>query len=143
MIFSQATSSIHAITRGQTDAAPATQRRLEQTPVQTIRSAGDDAKRAIERTQHPVELVAAAQDVTRCRNDAVGALPAAEPRILLDPVNGEFAGPAENRKHRAVFEEIDGVIAPFARGDFAPVKTENAVKLSPAEGDLACGGGRA
>ena len=87
--------------------------------------------------------MAAAQDMTGCRNDAVGALPALQARIFLDPVNGEFGGAAENGKHGAVFQKIDRVVPPFTGCDFAAVETENAVKLAPAESNFACGGGRA
>ncbi len=103
---------------------------------------GDDAERAVERAEHAVELLAAAQDMAGGRNHAIGALPAAEFWIFLDAVDRHFRGAAENRKHRAVLEEIDGVIAPLAGGDFAAVEPQNAVELAPAEGYLACGGGR-
>src|SRR5271170_2728915 len=108
-----------------------------------MRSAGDHAKRAVERAEYAIKLLAAAQNVTGRRDYAVGALPASKPRILLDAINGEFAGAAENGEHSPVLEKIDGVITPLAGGDLAAVKAENAVKLAPAEGDLACGGGRA
>src|SRR5580700_8625195 len=80
--------------------------------------------------------------MTGRRNHAVGALAPAEPRIFLDAVDGNLRGAAENRKHRAVFEKIDGVITPFAGGDHAAVKAENAVELTPAEGHHTRGGGR-
>src|SRR5580658_1925855 len=81
--------------------------------------------------------------MARGRNHAVGALLASKARILLDTVNGKFGGAPEHGKYRAIFQEIDGVVAPFTRGDLAAVETENAVKLAPAEGYLGCGGGRA
>src|ERR1700689_4670095 len=77
------------------------------------------------------------------RNHAVGALPALQPGILLDPVNGKIAGMAEDRKHRTVAEEVDCVIAPLPGRDFAAIEAEDSVKLAPAEGHLACGDGRA
>src|SRR5208282_3841542 len=78
--------------------------------------AGDDPERAVERAEHAVELPASAQDMAGCRDDAVGALPTSEPWIFFDPVDGKFAGTTENGKHRAIPEEIDGVITPFAGG---------------------------
>src|SRR6516225_5878336 len=77
------------------------------------------------------------------RHHAVGALTAGAARTLLDAVDREFAGAAKNGKHRAVFEEIDSVVAPLAGGDLAAVETENPVEFAPTEGDLDCGGGRA
>src|SRR5262245_28490356 len=87
--------------------------------------------------------MAAAQDVPGCRDDAVGALPARQAGILFDPVNRKFGGAAEDRKDGAIFEEIDGVIAPFTGRNLAAVETENAIKLAAVERHLACGGGRA
>ena len=81
------------------------------------------AERTIERAEHAVELMAAAHDMASGRNHAIGALAAAEFRVLLDPVNRHLRGPAEHRKHGAIFEEIDCVITPFAGGDFAAVET--------------------
>jgi hypothetical protein len=105
-------------------------------------STRNDPQRAVEGAEHTLELLAAAHDVTRCGDHAVSTLSAPKPWVLLDPINREFAGAAENRKYRAIFEEIDGVITPFAGSDLAAIETENAIKLTPAEGNLACGGGR-
>src|SRR5581483_7524273 len=104
-------------------------------------SARHQPQRTVERAEHAVQFVAAAQDVSGRRDHAVGALPALQPRILLDAIERHFGGVAENRKHRAVFEEIDGVIAPLAGGDFAPIETENAIELAPGECHLAGGDG--
>src|SRR5580704_17383807 len=76
------------------------------------------------------------------RNHAEGALAAAEFRVLLDAVDRNFAGAAENRKYRAVFQEIDCVITPLAGGDLAAIKAKDAVELAPAESHFACGGVR-
>src|SRR5271157_2916679 len=81
--------------------------------------------------------------MTRCRDDAVGALSTSKPRVFFDPVDGKFAGATENGKHRAISKEIDGVVTPFAGSDLAAVQIENSVTLAPAEGNLAGGGGRA
>ena len=73
----------------------------------------------------------------------IGALAARQFRIFFDAVERHFRCAAEHRKHRTVFQEIDGVIAPFAGGDLAAVKIENAVEFAAAEGDLVHGGGAA
>ena len=75
------------------------------------------------------------------RDHAVGALLARQPRIFLDAVERDFGGAAEDRKHRAVFQEIDRVIAPLAGCDHAAIEAENAVEFAPGEGDLAGDGG--
>src|SRR5580704_3377882 len=103
----------------------------------------DQTHRPVERTKHTLELMAAAQDMTGCRNDAVRALPARQAGILFDPVNREFGGASENGKDGAVFQKIDRVVPPFTRCDLTAVETENAVKLAPAKSNFACGGGRA
>jgi L-amino acid N-acyltransferase YncA len=50
----------------------------------------------VERAEHPVELVAAADDMAGGRNHAVGALAAAEFLVLLDPVDRHFRGAAKH-----------------------------------------------
>src|SRR5262249_39182628 len=89
---------------------------------------------------HRVELVAAAHDQTRRRDHAIGALPARELRTFLDAVDRNFGGAAEHGEHRAVLEEVDGVVTPFAGGDLAAVKAENAVELAPVESEWVWGG---
>src|SRR5262245_60011598 len=84
--------------------------------------------------------MSAAYDATGRRDDAVGALPTRQLRAFLDAVDRDLAGAAEHGKHRAVLEEIDGVVAPFTGGDLAAVETEYAVELAPVEGHSACGG---
>src|SRR5262249_17849618 len=49
-------------------------------------------------------------------------------------------GAAKHGEDRAVLEEVDGVVTPFAGGNLAAVKAENAVELAPVESDSACGG---
>src|SRR5262245_13821122 len=105
-----------------------------------IWSAGHHAQRFVDRAQHAVELVSAAHDETGRRDDAVGALPTRQFRALLDAVDRNLAGASKHGKHRAVLEEIDGVVAPFTGGDLAAVETEDAVELAPVEGHSACGG---
>jgi hypothetical protein len=95
----------------------------------------------VERAQHALELAAAAQDQAGRGNHAVGALTALEPRIFLDAVDRDLAGMTKHRKHRAVVEEINCVIAPLAGRDLAAIETKNAIKFAPAEGNLAGAGG--
>src|SRR5215207_10054582 len=77
----------------------------------------------------------AAQDEPGRRDHAVRALLAGKPRIFLDAIERDFGSAAENRKHRAVLQEVDGVIAPFAVGDHAAVEIENAVEFEAVERD--------
>src|SRR5262249_57578077 len=84
--------------------------------------------------------MAAAHDQTCRRDHAIGALPARELRTFLDAVDRNFGGAAEHGEDRAVLEEVDSVVTPFAGGDLAAVKAENAVELAPVESDSAGGG---
>src|SRR5499427_2001722 len=84
--------------------------------------------------------MAAPYDQTCRRDHAIGALSARELRTFLDAVDRNFGGAAEHGEDRAVLEEVDGVVTPFAGGDLAAVKAENAVELAPVESDSACGG---
>ena len=93
-------------------------------------------QRLVEHAQHAVEFVAAAQDQAGRRDHAVGALLARQLRIFLDAVDRHFGGAAEHRKHRAVFQKVDRVIAPLAGGDHAAIEIENAVEFAAVEGDL-------
>src|SRR6202790_5482971 len=128
-----------ALARHRADAAPARARRYRAAVKPLARH---HAQRAVERAEHAVEFLTAAHDVPGGRNHAEGPLAAAELWILLDAVDRHFRGAAENRKHRAVFEEIDGVITPFAGGDFASIEPQSAVKFAPAERHFAGGGVR-
>src|SRR5258706_15463321 len=89
--------------------------------------------------------MATAQDQAGGRNHAIGALLACQPRIFLDAVDRNFGSAPEHRKDRAVFQEIDGVIAPFAVGNHSPVQIENAAELETIERYPArqCSGGTA
>jgi hypothetical protein len=60
---------------------------------------------------------------------------AGEPRILLDAIERDFGGAAEHRKHGAVLQEVDGIVAPFAVGDHAAVEIENAIEFEAVERD--------
>ena len=94
---------------------------------------------SIER-QHAVEFLAAAHDQAGGGDHAVGPLFARELRVLLDPVDRDFAGAAEHGKHGPVAEKVDGVVAPFAGGDLPSIEPEDAVEFTPVEGHPACGG---
>ena len=69
-------------------------------------------------------------------DDAVGALLLLQLRILFDAVERHFRRAAKHRKHRAVFQKVDGVIAPFAGRDHAAIEIENAIEFAAVEGDL-------
>src|SRR4051812_22124900 len=79
--------------------------------------------------------MAAAQDQPgRCYH-AVHALLAREPRIFLDAIDRHFRGAAEYRKHRTVLQEVDGIVAPLAIGDHAPVQIQNTIEFKTIERD--------
>src|SRR5882757_8490841 len=84
---------------------------------------------AVDHQQHPIQFLAAAQDQPARRDHAVDALLAREPRVFFDAVDRHFGSAAEHREHRAVPQEIDGIIAPFAIGDHAPIQIENAIEF--------------
>src|SRR5207249_11134007 len=90
---------------------------------------------AIDRQQHTFEFVAAPQDQAGRRDHAVHALLARQPRIFLDAVDRDLGGAAEYRKHRAVFQKVDRVVAPFAIGDHAPIQIEDTVEFETIERD--------
>src|SRR5256885_17255709 len=90
---------------------------------------------AVDHQQHALEFVAAAQDQSGRRDHAVHALLAREPWIFLDAVDRNLGGAAEYRKHRAVFQKVDGVVAPFAIGDHAPIQIEDTVEFETIERD--------
>src|ERR687897_2086463 len=83
--------------------------------------------------------MAAAQDQPGGGDHAIGALSAGEARVLLDAVERDFGGAAKYRKHRAVFQKIDGVIAPLAGSDHAAIEAQDAVEFAAVEGDAAAG----
>src|SRR4051794_26125696 len=77
--------------------------------------------------------MAAAQDQAGGGDHAVGALLARQPRILLDAVDRHFGSAAEDREHRAVFQEIDRVVTPFAVGDHASIEIEDTIEFETVE----------
>src|SRR6267142_3718438 len=83
--------------------------------------------------------MAALQDQAGDRHDAEDALASRQLRVFLDAIDRHFRGPAEHREHRPVLQEIDGIVAPFAGGHLATIEPEDALELSPAEGDLVAG----
>src|SRR5216684_978898 len=88
---------------------------------------------AVDYQQHAIEFVAAAQDQPARRDHAVDPLLAREPRIFFDAIDGYFGGAAEYREHRAVLEKVDGVVAPLAIGDHAPVQIQNTIEFETIE----------
>ncbi len=69
---------------------------------------------------------AAAHDQAGRRDDAVGALPPREPGIFFNAVDRKFRSAAEDRENRAVPQEVDGIVTPFAGRHLAAVETEDA-----------------
>jgi hypothetical protein len=55
---------------------------------------------------------------------------------FLNSEERHLAGAAEDREHRDLIEEIDGIVAPFAGRDHATIESENAVQLGPLEANL-------
>src|SRR5262245_53519541 len=81
--------------------------------------------------------MAALHDQAGCRDHAVDALLARQPRILLDTVDRHLGRAPEDREHRAIFQEVDRIVAPFAGSDHPPIESENAVQLTAVECNLA------
>src|SRR5437660_10696760 len=77
--------------------------------------------------------MAPTQDQPARRDHAVHALLAREPRIFFDAIDRHFGGVAEYRKHRAIPEKIDGVVAPLAIGDHAAIQIEDSIELETIE----------
>src|SRR3954471_21641054 len=100
----------------------------------------DHAQRCFDSVQHAIELVAAPHDQAGGGDHAVGALSARKLRIFLDAIDRDFRGAAEHGEHRAVLEEVDGVIPPLTGRHLAAVQTENSVELAPVERHAARGG---
>src|SRR5437899_7961095 len=84
--------------------------------------------------------MAAAHDEAGCRHHAVNAVSARQLGTLLDAVDRDFAGAAKHGENRAVTQEVDGIIAPFAGGDLAAIEPENAIELAPVESHASRGG---
>src|SRR6201987_4722790 len=107
-----------------------------------IMSAHHYPQRAVKRAEHPIQLLASTQDVSGRRNNAVGAMAARQLGIFFDAVDRNFAGAAEHRENRAIFEEIDGVIAPLAGRNLAAIKPQEPVELAAAERHFVSGDAR-
>src|ERR1700761_582602 len=73
------------------------------------------------------------QDKPTGSNDAVLSLFGAELGPLLDSEQRHLAGPAKNRKNSNLFQEIQGVIAPFAGGDHPAIDGKDSVELAAVE----------
>ena len=83
--------------------------------------------------------VAAFEDRSGCRDQCVGALSAGKPRLLDDTVERYFRRAPEYRKHGALAQVVDGIVAPFAVGDAAAVNLENLVEFGAIEADRCSG----
>src|SRR6202022_2903459 len=77
--------------------------------------------------------MAAAQDQPARRDHAVDALLARQPRIFFDAVDRHFGSAAEYREHRAIFEEVDGIVAPLTIGDHAPIQIQDTIEFETIE----------
>jgi malonate transporter and related proteins len=64
-----------------------------------------------------------------------GALFARQLRAFFDTIKRHLRGPAKNTEHRNVFQTINGVVAPIARGNKLAVNAENAGQFRTGEGD--------
>src|SRR5260221_316167 len=73
--------------------------------------------------------MAAAQDQPACRDHAVDALLAREPRIFFNAIDRNFVSAAEHREHRAVSQKVDRIVAPLAVGDHAPIQIQDAIEF--------------
>jgi len=82
----------------------------------------------LEYREHAMKIVTALEDEAGGRHDAVGALPPRQPRALLDAVEGYIAGVAKGGEHCLLAPKIDGVVAPFAGGDLAPIEIEDRLR---------------
>ena len=89
---------------------------------------------------HGLEFVAALEHAAILDGHHVLALLVPELGVLLNHVERPLGGALVDREQRPVLEEIDGVIAPLASGDFASIQIEDAVELAPVEGNSVCGG---
>ena len=81
--------------------------------------------------------MAAFEHAARSGDHGIGALTSCKRRILDDSVEGNFGRAPEYGEHRAVLQELDRIVAPFAGGDHTPVKMQDSVELAPLESDPA------
>src|SRR5262245_2809279 len=79
--------------------------------------------------------MAALEDMAGGRNQRIGSLPARQLRLLDDTVKGGFGCAAEDREDRLLAELVDGVVPPFALGDFPAIDAENLIQLPAVEAD--------
>src|SRR6185295_8943436 len=70
------------------------------------------------------------------RNDRICALSPTKCCILFDAIERHFGRPPENRKHRAVLQEGDCIIAPLAGCDFSSIQFEDSHQLTTIESYL-------
>lgn len=83
----------------------------------------------VEDADHLGEVMAALQDCSCGCDYLIGALLAGELGVFLDPKERDFAGPSEDREDGFVFEAINGVVPPIARGHFTSIEVQDHVKL--------------
>ena len=69
-------------------------------------------------------------------DDAVSTLLASEFGILLDAIECHFAGASIDGKDGAIFQMVDGIIAPFTISDLKAVNSQNGRQFPAIETDL-------
>src|SRR5687768_13648346 len=99
--------------------------------------------RLVEDPENGGELVSTAEDHAGRGNDPIGALPAGEAGHFLHTEHGRFTGAPEDREDGAIFEMVDGVVAPLPFCDLAAIDPEDRVELPAVERHLARYAGRA
>src|SRR5262245_48871920 len=94
-----------------------------------LRAAIHEPHRSFQNAEDALQVGTAPRAQSGRRHDAVGPLLVSEPRILFYTVERPLARTAEYREHSLAALEVDGVIAPLARRDFAAVDGENLPEL--------------
>ena len=87
----------------------------------------------VEDFEHLGQFMAALEHQPAGRDHGILALACAQSGPFLHPEQRHFAGAAENREHRRLFQEIHGIIAPFPGRDHAAIHGQNAVELGAVE----------
>ena len=95
-----------------------------------------DFKRLFEDFEDLRQFMTALQDVAAGGDNLVHALFARQCRVLLHIEHRHFTGAPEDRKHSAVLQMIDRIIAPFSSCHLETVDSQNGFQLSPIERDL-------
>jgi hypothetical protein len=81
--------------------------------------------------------MAAFHDQASAGNNAILSLPVAQMGVLLDPVQRHFSGVFKHSKNRVFSAHTNGIVAPFASGDHAPISRQNDIEFPAVEHNLA------